>query len=312
MIYAKEKAAVHFVAAISHLSFEPVRSLSSCSGRSNAVVRFSYRSDICSCSSYGTTLTSPEESFIEDASFGDIAGHWAKKGIKAWTVRQLAGGYPDGTFRPDSPITRAEFLTMLNRAFGYTNMADLAGGQITDSVTDCDVAETDWYAAEIVKAATVGYLGGYPDGTVKPQNPITRQEAAALLAKILPPTNFAKDKNEDGSNDTVDSLFGIKVKFADQAQIPAWSQAAIAAAVSGGYMNGYPDGTFQPTKPITRAEAISVLNRAVGTLYNMSVHMVLPGMTLLEGNVTINNRYYLQNTTITGNSTHRRIGGALP
>ena len=101
------------------------------------------------------TLASSEGSLIEDASFRDIAGHWAEKGIKVWTARQLAGGYPDGTFRPDSPITRAEFLTLVNRAFGYT-----VAGQATYS----DVAETDWFAGEIAKAAAVGYLGGYPDG----------------------------------------------------------------------------------------------------------------------------------------------------
>ncbi|GEM_PF-996594 len=226
------------------------------------------------------TLASPEESFIGDASFGDIAGHWAENGIKIWTTRELAGGYPDGTFRPDSPITRAEFLTLVNRAFSYT-----VAGQAIYS----DVAETDWFAGEIAKAAAVGYLGGYPDGTVKPQNPITRQEAAALFAKILPPANFGKDKNKD--------------KFTDQAQIPEWSQAAIATAVNGGYMNGYPDGTFQPARPITRAEAISVLDRAVGTLYNhIGTYGSSQGTTLLEGNVTINTTgITLQNTTITGN-----------
>jgi len=241
------------------------------------------------------TLASSEESLTENASFSDIAGHWAEKGIKAWTTRELANGYPDGTFRPDSPITRAEFFTLVNRAFGY-----MVAGQATYR----DVAETDWYAGEIIKAAAVGYLGGYPDDTIKPQNPITRQEAAALFAKILPPANFGKDKNKDSNNDIVDSLSDTKVKFADQAQIPAWSQAAIAAAVSGGYMNGYPDGTFQPIRPITRAEAISVLDRAVGTLYNHvgTYGSSSQGTTLLEGNVTINTAgITLQNTTITGN-----------
>ena len=230
--------------------------------------------------SISTSLT--DGSLTESISFSDLAGHWAEKGIKAWTARRLAGGYPDGTFRPDSPITRAEFLTLLNRAFGYT---------IAGQVIYRDVAETDWFVGEIAKAAAVGYLGGYPDGTVKPQNPLTRQEAAVLFAKILP---IDIDSNKNNKDDD---------KFTDQAQIPAWSQAAIAAAVSGGYMSGYPNGTFQPTRPITRAEAISVLDRAVGTLYNHAgTYGSSQGTTLLEGNVTINTAgITLQNTTITGN-----------
>ncbi|MGI6534665.1 MAG: S-layer homology domain-containing protein [Peptococcia bacterium] len=255
-------------------------------------------------------FSASEDSGVKEVSFGDTAGHWAENGIKAWAARELVGGYPDGTFRPDSPITRAEFLTLVNRAFGYTAAGQGAGGMNTavDSSGSFwgaykDIAVTDWYAGEIAKAAAVGYLGGYPDGTVKPQNPITRQEAAALFAKILPPANFGKDKNKDSNNDTVDSLSDTKVKFVDQAQIPAWSQAAIAAAVSGGYMNGYPDGTFQPAKPITRAEAVASLERAVGTLYNRAgTYGPFQGTALLEGNVTVNTPgVTLQNTTITGN-----------
>ena len=239
------------------------------------------------------TFASSEGSLVEDTSFCDIAGHWAEKEIKAWTARELAGGYSDGTFRPDSPITRAEFLTLVNRAFGYTKAGN---------VNYKDVTAADWFAGEIANAAAVGYLGGYPDGTVKPQNPITRQEAAALFAKILPPINIAKDKDDD-SNNTINGTHGTKVKFADQAQILEWSQVAIATAVSGGYMNGYPDGTFQPTRPITRAEAISVIDRAVGTIYNkIGTYGPTQGTTLLEGNVTINTAgITLQNTTITGN-----------
>ncbi|MDD4402799.1 MAG: S-layer homology domain-containing protein, partial [Desulfitobacteriaceae bacterium] len=255
-------------------------------------------------------FSASEDSGVKEVSFGDTAGHWAENGIKAWAARELVGGYPDGTFRPDSPITRAEFLTLVNRAFGYTAAGQGAGGMNTavDSSGSFwgaykDIAVTDWYAGEIAKAAAVGYLGGYPDGTVKPQNPITRQEAAALFAKILPPANFGKDKNKDSNNDTVDSLSDTKVKFVDQAQIPAWSQAAIAAAVNGGYMNGYPNGTFQPAKPITRAEAVAVLERAVGQLYNRAgTYGPFQGTALLEGNVTVNTPgVTLQNTTITGN-----------
>ncbi|MGI6605876.1 MAG: S-layer homology domain-containing protein [Peptococcia bacterium] len=195
-----------------------------------------------------------EHSLTEPGSFSDIGGHWAEKEIKAWTARELAGGYPDGTFRPDSPITRAEFVTLVNRAFDSSKMLgmdEMAISQTSGTAGFRDVAATDWYAPEFAKAVAIGYLSGYPDGTVKPQNLLTRQEAAVLLARIMPSAGLAKDNI-----------------FVDQAQIPEWSEAAIAAAANGGYMKGYPDGTFQPARPITRAEAISLLDRAVGTLSN--------------------------------------------
>lgn len=240
------------------------------------------------------SAASPTEKSRLENSFHDIAGHWAEREIKAWAGRELAGGYPDGTFRPDSPISRAEFVALVNRAFGYNNMADnmaaFAAGQATSQAAYSDVVAKDWYATEFANAAAVGYLSGYPDGTMKPQNPVTRQEVAAVLARILPAAVVSDDNNDDGS-------------FNDQAQIPEWSQAAIAAAVNSGYMNGYPDGTFQPGKAITRAEAVAVLERAVGTLYNgAGTYGPIQGVTTLEGNVTITTPgVTLQNTIITGN-----------
>jgi len=195
----------------------------------------------------GTTVLDRADSLVEGESFRDIAGHWAEKLIAAWTARGLVGGYPDSTFRPDISISRAEFLALVNRAFGYTETA---------AVTFHDIAETDWYAAEFATAAAVGYIGGYSDGTAKPQNPITRQEVAVVLERILPIAEVSED-NED----TIDA------NFTDQAQTPEWSKTAIATAVKGGYMSGYPDGTFQPDKPITRAEALAVLDRTLWGLY---------------------------------------------
>ena len=95
---------------------------------------------------------------------------------------------------------------------------------------------------------------------------------------------------------------GLLKKFADKDQIPAWSETAIAAAVKGGYMSGYPDGTFQPTRLITRAEALAALDRAVGTLYNRAgTYGPFQGTVVIEGNATISTPgVTLQNITITG------------
>jgi hypothetical protein len=181
---------------------------------------------------------------IASDAFNDIKGHWAEKVIKDWQARQLVAGYPDGSFRPDNPITRAEFIAIVNRVFGYQEARALFFN---------DVGSSDWFAGEIAKAAAVGYIGGYPDGSVKPNNPITRQEVAAVFAKIL---------SSSGKNDNDEEEY-IQVKFLDNIQFPTWSRSAIMTAAACGYMSGYPDGTFKPVRYITRAEAISALDRAM-------------------------------------------------
>jgi hypothetical protein len=131
------------------------------------------------------------------------------------------------------------------------------------------------------------YISGYPDGTFKPNQPISRQEIAAVLTNILSLKGISSDS------------LG---KFADQNEIPFWSISAIEAISENGYMGGYPDGTFQPTKALTRAEAISVLDRAVGLLYNRSgTFGPLLTTTTIEGNVTITTGdVTLKNMVITG------------
>ncbi len=180
---------------------------------------------------------------IPQAALGtpsDISGHWAQNQITEWMNKGLASGYTDGTFKPDNSITRAEFMVLVNKAFGFTE---------TSQARYKDVQTSDWFAADIARAKGAGYISGYPDGTIRPNNSISRQEAASMLARLL-------------KLDTADT--SSISKFKDAAQIPRWSMGAISAVVSAGYMQGYPDMTFQPEKNITRAEAIVSLNRALG------------------------------------------------
>lgn len=168
----------------------------------------------------------------------DISGHWAEQPIQDWIGQGLAGGYQDNTFKPDNRITRAEFMALVNRVYGFTSEAP---------VQFSDVHSTDWYAAEVAKAMAAGYISGYSDGTVRPGNSITREEVAAMLTRICDLTT------PDADN--------VLAGFVDAGDIQ-WSKTAVASVTAVGYMNGYLDQTFQPAKPITRAEAISTLDRA--------------------------------------------------
>lgn len=168
----------------------------------------------------------------------DIDGHWAQVQIQSMSDKGIITGYPDNAFKPNNTITRAEFITLTNRAFSYKETAQ---------INYTDVSVSDWFAPEIAKAKAAGYIAGYEDGTMKPNAEISRQEVAKILAVIL---------KLNISNGVIDY-------FNDSASIPAWSKEYIAAMTKGAYMNGYPDGTFKPTKSLTRAEAAVIMNRSL-------------------------------------------------
>ncbi|AOY77779.1 S8 family serine peptidase [Clostridium formicaceticum] len=171
----------------------------------------------------------------------DIDSHWAKSVISKWTDQGLVRGYPDGTFKPDKLVSRAEFMTMVNNVFGYKETKDM---------NYIDVPKGVWYEEVVTKALTAGYISGYPDGTIKPEASITRQEMAAVIVKI-------KKLENDPAGSSV---------FADASDIPDWSRGIIGAVVKAGYMRGYPNGYFKPQNNVTRAEAIVALDKAASTI----------------------------------------------
>jgi len=171
------------------------------------------------------------------AEMPDISKHWAKDQIQSWVDEGLIKGYPDGTFKPDNNITRAEFMVLANGAFGYTETA---------GINYSDVKETDWFADTVKKAEAAGYIGGYPDGTMKPNNPISREEAATIISQI-------KGLTED--------VAGVD-RFSDKG-LMSWSKGVVGAVSKAGIMSGYPDGSFKPRNSIKRGEAVVALDGAL-------------------------------------------------
>jgi len=209
----------------------------------------------------------------------DIQGHWAETQILDWFEKGLISGYPDSTIKPNSEVTRAEFMAITNRAFGFTK---------NSTKTFNDVSPSDWYAGEIAKAIAQGYIKGYEDGSVKPNQPLTRQEAAVMIGRIL----------------KLKPLPGMIFNFSDSSSIADWSKDSVAAIVKEGYMGGYPDNTMKPDKQITRAEIITVLARVAGTMVNTPEATFGPasGTDSLNGNVTVTKPgITLRNLEIKGN-----------
>ena len=194
------------------------------------------------------------------ADLTDVSSHWAKDEIQYLTVKGVVGGYSDGEFKPDKTITRAEFFKMLNKIFGYSNKAQ---------VSFDDVKDTDWYYEEIQKAVEAGYVSGYPDNTIRPNEEITRQEVAKVIA-------LAFGLNYESSN-----FFHL---FEDDDQMASWARPYIGALYNKGFVSGYQDGTYRPENNLTRGEAAKILSNAAGVLYN------IPGTYVknAEGNVIVN------------------------
>ena len=160
-------------------------------------------------------------------------------------------GYPNGNFAPNRGMTRAEVATMFTRLLRerpvkgqryYTGFSDIQDG--------------DWYANTVGYAVQVGIVSGYPDGSFKPNKPITRAEFASIASRF--------DALAQGNN----------IAFNDLAP-SHWGYNAIRSAATKGWISGYPDNTFRPEKAISRAEVTSITNRMLNRyadLYWIDAH----------------------------------------
>lgn len=211
----------------------------------------------------------------------DASEHWAKEKINAWMDQGLIKGYEDGTFKPDNNISRAEFMSLVNGAFNYVEAAP---------ISYLDVKGDAWYASVVAKAKAAGYLSGYPDNTIRPNNPISRSEAAAVIMKV--------NKLQANPN--------VPADFKDSASL-GWSAEAVNAVAAAQIMNGYPDGTFRPKDLIKRAEAVVALDKALTyskenvTYSEAGVYGPETGLAEINGSVTVTAKgTTLQNMLIKG------------
>ncbi len=145
-------------------------------------------------------------------------------------------GYPDGTMRPDRPITRAELITVINRVFHYSAKGSSAGFK--------DVASSQWFYEEVLKANAVGYINGYPDQTFRPQRNVTKEETCAFITRLVNlPTRH------------LDSLMPINDA------ISAWADSDVRKIVWNGILPLDGGGNFYAKTNATRGEVCMALAR---------------------------------------------------
>lgn len=163
--------------------------------------------------------------------------------VKDWTDNTLKAhpyiqGYTDGSFRPERNVTRAEMATIITRILGASTLEG--------SHEFTDVTSSHWAQAAISAAAQSGSVQGYTDGSFKPDQAITRAEMAVVLQPLL----------------TSAQMTTAPKAFTDVNE--HWAQQAVEQLSSAGVVTGYKDDTFRPSQPITRAEAVTMLNKLIG------------------------------------------------
>ena len=179
-----------------------------------------------------------------------------------------------GNLNENNYITRAEFSTMINRAFGYTK---------TGATPFRDVPSTAWYAQDVGIAYQAGYIAGTSATTFSPNSNVTREQAAVILSRIL----------------MLQPEVGENTLFTDSRSMANWSRGYIAAAARYGVISGYPDGRFGPGDNLTRGQAAILLVNALGTPLQKAGDYTLGNVW---GNVTITaSGITLRNTVVGGN-----------
>ena len=177
-------------------------------------------------------------------------------------------GYPNGNVEPNGNITRAEVATIFFRLL----TEEVRTANSTQSNSLSDVTRGQWFNHAVSTLSSMGIVKGHNDGTFAPNAPITRAEFAAIAARF-------DDKNTDMSS-----------KFTDIAS--HWAKNEIGIAANKGWINGYPDDTFRPNQYITRAEAMTLVNRVLNRLPENSSDL-LDSMIKWPDNSDASAWYYL-------------------
>ncbi len=188
-------------------------------------------------------VTEHECEWPDIAATATSDAHWAHKTIDAMTINGYINGYPDGLFRPDDHITRAEFSAIVYRILGLEEAED---------GVEYDDTKTHW-AEGIIATMSLpegyGMLRGYGNGNFGPEDNITREQAVAIIARAK--SSVWKEATE-----------GAREVFADADKISKHFYGEMDAAVTNGLIKGYADGTYRPLEFTTRAEACELLARA--------------------------------------------------
>lgn len=189
--------------------------------------------------------TSPTSSAA--INFSDVApDYWARPFIQALVARNVITGFPDGTFKPNEPVERAEFAAMIQKAFNQKLIRQLDASAFTDVPSDY------WAASAIEEAFETGFMTGFPGALFLPNNPIPKVQAIVALTNGLglAPSGSVADI--------------VRSYYIDAGLIPTYAVNNVAAATQANAIVNYPNvRVLNPLMPLTRAEATAHLYQAL-------------------------------------------------
>ncbi|KAI7278332.1 hypothetical protein KC345_g6063 [Hortaea werneckii] len=182
--------------------------------------------------------------------FSDVANHWAKEPVNNMGSRLVINGTGDGLFSPNQDITRAEFAAIIVRGLGLKLE--------NSAVSFTDVQSADWYGTAVQTASAYGLINGFEDGTFRPDDKITREQAMAIIAKAMKITGL-KDKLQAAGTG------GMLGHYADAVTTSAWATESIADVLQAGIVTGRSDSQLAPKANMTRAEVAAIIERLLKT-----------------------------------------------
>jgi hypothetical protein len=181
---------------------------------------------------------------------------WVAPILEDLAQRRLIKGFPDGTFRPNDPMTRAEFATQLSHLF-------VLSPQMAPSTVYGDVDPNHWAIQHIQSAIAMGFLTGYPDGTFRPEAKVTRLQVMLALANGL---------NLKSSSSPERVLQG----YLDADQVPPWARTALITALEANLVVNHPNPKrLEPNRDATRAEVVTMLRQTL--VYTGQLSPLTPG-----------------------------------
>ncbi|MGN7413044.1 carbohydrate binding domain-containing protein [Paenibacillus sp. SAF-068] len=215
-------------------------------------------------------------SLHSSVSYNDLTGHWSQSAVTRLQDLNLLKGYTDGTFKPNQVISRAEFVMILDRAFGFSGHAERG--------SYADLSSDDWYHDVMVRANGSGIIEGTDREHLSPKQPISRQDAAVMVDRAF---QLSRTANEDSE----------PLQFQDADDISSYSKKALTYLVNENMIKGF-QGKLNPKAPITRAETAELLSAMIADVKSA------PGIyeSRVDGNFIINSTdVTLKNTVIKGN-----------
>lgn len=178
----------------------------------------------------------------------DMKGHWAEAVVNDLASRMVVEGDAQGRFHPDQEITRAEFAAIVIRGLGIMPTGT--------PPAYTDVNETDWFANVVQTASMYELIQGYHDGTFRPHDPITREQATVIMVRALEMARM-----EVVNAEAADEL----AAYEDRELVSDWARAEMVHALRTGIVSGRGEATLAPQASITRAEAAVLLHRLLVT-----------------------------------------------